>query len=128
MLTSIFVVGLGGALGSILRYVLSVALASPDPAAFPLATFVVNFVGSVLIGFVTQLLTPQGNPLALNFWTKGFCGGFTTFSTFSLETWRLLENKHYGMAGVNVGVSLVVCLAGVAVGLALGSYVKRALA
>lgn len=128
MLVSLFLVGLGGALGSIARYLVSLALTSPDPYAFPIATFLVNLLGSLVIGFVTGLLADGDHPRMMQFWSKGFCGGFTTFSTFSLETFGLFENGRYAMAGANVVVSLACCLVGVFAGMALGHYVKRAFA
>ena len=83
-------VGIGGAIGSILRYCLSLL---PIHTHFPFLTFITNIIGAILIGFITslfdnQIISPQVNKLL----KTGLCGGFTTFSTFSLETITLLEN------------------------------------
>lgn len=113
-------VGVGGALGSIARYLLSVAIEWQQPTGFPYATLVVNTVGSLILGFVTAYWiasTTLSAELRL-FLTVGFCGGFTTFSTFGYETARLLESGSYRMAALNaslnIGLSLFATFAGFA--------------
>jgi CrcB protein len=118
----ILAVGLGGGCGAILRYGVS---RLPFNDAFPWATFVVNIVGAVLLGFLTGLTRERGllpAPLQLGL-TTGLCGGFTTFSTFSLEAWDHLRDERYLLAGGYVAASLVCCLAGIAVGMALAHLV-----
>ncbi|HKV17608.1 MAG TPA: fluoride efflux transporter CrcB [Mycobacterium sp.] len=89
----------GGAIGTLARAGLE-ALAAPDPGRWPWPTFVVNIVGAFLLGyFVTRLLerlptSSYRRPLL----GTGFCGGLTTFSTMQVETVKMLEHRHYGLA------------------------------
>ena len=108
-------VGLGGALGSMLRYGLSLFTIKME---FPAITFLTNFAGALIIGFIAGAVSIGKSPSSslLLFWKTGFCGGFTTFSTFSLETVTLLENRHYGTGLFYIGASLLLCLAGVCIG------------
>ncbi len=114
----------GGAIGAAARAGLA-TLTVPDPAAWPWPTFVANIVGAFLLGyFSTRLLerlpvSSYRRPL----WGTGFCGGLTTFSTMQVETVRMLEHQHYGLAAAYTVVSLIVGL--VTVHLATG-LVRRA--
>ncbi|WP_135467246.1 fluoride efflux transporter FluC [Crenalkalicoccus roseus] len=108
-------VAAGGALGSVARYLCSVgALALLGPA-FPWGTLLVNAAGSFLIGLYAALAGPGGpllpSPAARHFVMAGFCGGFTTFSIFSLESLRLFEAGATGRAGVYVAGSAALWLA-----------------
>ncbi|GAB1349194.1 fluoride efflux transporter CrcB [Ignavibacteriales bacterium] len=108
-----FIVALGSALGGILRYWLSNFVYNFLPANFPYGTMIVNFAGSFVIGAIMFGLNDRNlisQEMRL-FLTVGFCGGFTTFSTFSLETINLLRNSEYLLAGLNIGLSLIICLA-----------------
>ena len=111
-------VGVGGALGAILRYLLGLL---PYQGSFPLKTWAINLVGSFLIGWLSAHLGRQawfqGNQLLL---ITGLCGGFTTFSTFSLENLKLLQAGHYSQALLYMASSLVLGLASVALGHYLG--------
>lgn len=110
---SFLIVALGSALGGVLRYWLSNVVYNFLPATFPFGTMLVNFAGSFIIGATIFGLSDRSlisQDLRL-FLTVGFCGGFTTFSTFSLETVNLLRNSEYILAGVNIGLSLIICLA-----------------
>ena len=112
-------VGAGGFLGAVLRYVLGLL---PWQSDFPLITFCINFVGAFLIGAIAEFAfqrVDQFNPQLILFLKTGFCGGFTTFSTFSLETLTLLDKGRFVMAGAYAFGSLAVCLAGVMAGRAL---------
>jgi CrcB protein len=116
-------VGLGGCLGAVARYAVGLLpFASLGLGAFPLATFVINAVGSLCIGVVAGLAdTGAGLPQNVVLFLKtGVCGGFTTFSTFSLETFGLLEDGRYALGAGYAVLSCVCCVAGVAAGLALG--------
>ena len=111
---SVLLVGAGGALGAVGRYGLSLL---PWRGDFPLPTLLTNLLGAVLIGFIAGLAgrgrLPSGWTL---FWKTGVCGGFTTFSTFSLESFTLLERGKWLLCGGYMFLSVALCLLGVALG------------
>ncbi len=111
MQTVIFI-ALFGALGCLSRYFLSGWVYSLAGRAFPSGTLAVNLVGAFLIGLIMEfsLRTTLISPTLRAGLTIGFLGGLTTFSTFSYETFRLLEEGELLIAGVNVLVSVMVCL------------------
>ncbi|MCH8499477.1 MAG: fluoride efflux transporter CrcB [Marinobacter sp.] len=115
-------VALGSGLGSMSRYGLQLWLPASE-GALPLATLTVNVLGSFLIGLIAAIQLPSRHLMASvqarQFLMTGFCGGFTTFSVFSLETLRLLEANAWPMAALNIGSTLLLCLAGVAMGYGL---------
>src|SRR5690625_4589106 len=103
----LLLVFLGGGLGSMLRYLASVYLVSPDQV-FPKATFLVNLVGSLLIGFfVGYQLKYQPSDAIYLLLVTGFCGGFTTFSAFSLESYNLWKTQEWTTLGVYIGASII---------------------
>lgn len=110
-------VAAGGALGSVARYLLSLI---PFAGAFPPLTWITNMVGSLLIGILMGALGGGGHDRALLLWKVGFCGGFTTFSTFALESYGLLDKNQGVMAVAYLAVSCVVGIVCVAVGYGLG--------
>jgi CrcB protein len=122
-------VAAGSALGGAARYGLSGLVARGLGETFPWGTLVVNVLGSLLIGFVATVTGPDGrllvSPVARQFWMPGIFGGFTTFSSFSLQTLSLVQEGEWLQAGGNVALSVVLCLAGVWLGAALGSWVNR---
>lgn len=109
-------VALGGALGALGRFWANIVISGLAGASLPYATFAVNVVGSFLIGVLATLLSGR---LALTaFVVTGALGGFTTFSTFSIETVRLIESGRWG-EGVGYAIlSLVVCVLAAALGIA----------
>ena len=113
----ILLVAVGSGLGGALRYL--VPCCFPAVKGFPWATLAVNVVGSLLIGLLSGLLARHGGSSAESiraFAVVGFCGGFTTYSTFSNETFRLLENNQGLSAAGYVGLSVAAGLAAVFVG------------
>lgn len=121
MLQSIFMVGIGGFVGSILRYLISYYMKLSWPTIYPAGTFTVNLAGSLLIGIIiAAVLTENLNQQARLLLATGFCGGFTTFSTFSFEFFSLLQNGHTGYAFLYAISSLVLGLLFVWVGFNLG--------
>jgi CrcB protein len=113
-------VALAGSAGALARFGLDGGLRRRWPTTFPWATLVVNVTGSLLLGLVTGLVLFRGEPDALRTVVgTGFCGGYTTFSTASVETVRLLQTGRHLQAATNaVGSLLLTVLAGGA-GLAL---------
>lgn len=112
---SILFVGLGGAIGAIGRYLISLFSVKGD---FPFLTLLTNLLGAILIGVVVGLADSKANmPKDLILFLKtGVCGGFTTFSTFSLESLLLLENGKYFLGSVYIVASVSLCILGVALG------------
>ena len=116
-------VALGGAVGAVGRYAVSLL---PVKGSFPVLTLVTNVVGAVLIGLVVGLSSGREDTSrrALLFWKAGVCGGFTTFSTFSLEAFSLFEQKHYGLGGAYLLLSCGLCLLGVFCGTRLAALLR----
>lgn len=114
---SFLFVALGGALGSALRYTISLIPCKTD---FPVLTLITNFIGALAIGFVIGIADDK-SPNTLLFWKTGVCGGFTTFSTFSLEAFSLFEKKMFVLGGLYVLLSVGLCLVGVFLGKKLSS-------
>lgn len=113
-------VALGGAVGSVARYATNVVLASLT-TAFPWATLLVNVVGAFLIGVFTRNGAGAGDDLVLRLaLTTGLCGGFTTFSAFSIETVALVQQGRAGRAMLYVFVSLALGLGATFLGLTIG--------
>lgn len=110
-------IALGGALGSIARFWCSGNVASLIGETLPWGTLVVNVVGSFIIGFAATTMGPDGRMFvgttARQFIMTGFCGGYTTFSSFSLQTLNLLNDGEIGRAVGNIGLSNALCLAAV---------------
>ena len=116
-------VALGGAVGAAGRYAISLI---PVRTAFPLLTLIINIIGAVLIGFITGVASNNGgaSPYSALFWKTGVCGGFTTFSSFSLEASTLFENKSYLCGGAYVALSVAGCLAGIFCGKRLAALMQ----
>jgi CrcB protein len=113
----ILYVGAGSALGGIGRYLAGKGLTLLYPYPFPLGTFTINILGSLVIGYVYGLASRgTTHPGLFLFLTTGFCGGFTTFSAFSMENILLMKNGQYGVALSyilgSVVLGLLACLLG----------------
>lgn len=112
-----------GALGATSRYLLDAYVGVRFPSTLPWGTFLVNMSGSLVLGIVAGVVTFGGGPGALKaVLGTGFCGAYTTFSTFSVETVRLIEERELYGAAANVIVSLLTGVLCAGAGLALGSY------
>lgn len=120
---SFLFVALGGAVGAVGRYAVSLI---PAKTEFPVLTLITNIAGAVLIGFIVGLIGGKDDvsPHAVLFWKTGVCGGFTTFSTFSLEAYAMIENKAYIPGGIYVVLSVVCCIAGIFCGKRLAMIVR----
>jgi CrcB protein len=116
----LFAIALGGALGTLARYLLGTALASVVPG-FPAVTLGINVAGSFLLGVLMAgaAARPDLPPALRAALTVGFCGGFTTFSTFSVETVALLERGAAARAALYAGASLTLSVAAAFAGLAI---------
>jgi fluoride exporter len=121
-------IAIGGALGSVTRYWFSGVVARQFGETFPWGTLLVNVTGSFALGFFATLTAPTGrwlvNPNGRQFFMIGVCGGYTTFSSFSLQTLNLIQNREWLHAGANVGLSFVLCLIAVWLGHLLATTIN----
>ena len=119
MLTYLYV-ALGGAIGSVARFAISGTIARGINEVFPWGTLIVNITGCFIIGFFAMLTGPNGRilvpPDVRQFFMVGICGGYTTFSSFSLQTLALAQGGDMRRAGFNVAASVTFCLVGVYLG------------
>ena len=115
-----FWIGFGSALGGISRYGCSRWIATSFGETFPWGTMAVNVIGSFVIGFFATISGPDGrliiSPDIRIFVMVGFCGGYTTFSSFSLATLDLIRNRDFAEAGMNMVLSVVLCMIAVWLG------------
>jgi CrcB protein len=121
MLKELIIVGLGGGIGSILRYLSSLLVNRHYSADYPWATFIVNIVGCLLIGLFIGLSARHGffNKELKLLLITGFCGGYTTFSTFSSENWHLLESGSYFTLASYILLSVIIGVVAVWAGMLL---------
>jgi CrcB protein len=116
----LLLIALGGAAGSVLRYLVGGKVQHFAPHGFPLGTLFVNVVGCLLIGMlIRQFMNIQTHNYLRALFVVGFCGGFTTFSTFSAETLGLIEGGEYTRAAGYVTLSVVLCLVATFAGMSL---------
>jgi len=118
---TLLLVAIGGALGSVLRYSFSWFIQQHNNGNFPWGTFLVNITGCLLIGFFVGWALKTGNSRSegILFLTTGFCGGFTTFSAFSLENIHLIRNNQWQQALAYTSASLVLGLLATFIGISL---------
>ena len=103
------IVALGGGIGACLRYLIGI-IPLKEPYAFPVKTLVINLTGCFVIGLIAALAVKNTSlsPKTMLFIKTGLCGGFTTFSTFALETETLIKTGHIGIAILYVALSVIV--------------------
>ena len=123
-ITVTLLVAIGGALGSIARYWLGAAVLARTGPAFPWGTLLINVIGGFVIGLAATGMLPGARLPASTgsrlFVMTGFCGGFTTFSAYSLQTFELFEAGSIGAALLYAGGSVLLCFAAAAAGALLG--------
>jgi fluoride exporter len=121
-------IAIGSALGGVSRYFCSGLTARLIGETFPWGTFVVNIVGSFIIGLFAALTGPDGrfyvSSTARQFVMTGFCGGYTTFSSFSWQTLNLANDGEWFRAGTNISLSVVCCMISVWAGYLLASSIN----
>jgi CrcB protein len=121
-------IAVGSALGGMARYWCSGIAARLIGETFPWGTIIVNIVGSFIIGFFATLTGPDGrifaDTLTRQFVMIGFCGGYTTFSSFSLQTLALVQDGEWLLASANIALSVIACLLAVWAGYALAASIN----
>jgi len=129
MLRTYIAIMCGGAFGTAMRFWLSGVLSSRYGETFPIGTLVVNITGCLIIGFFNTLTGPDGVLLTSSFTRQvvmiGILGGYTTFSSFSLQTLNLLHGGEWFRAGMNVLLSVLLCMVGVWLGHILASILNQ---
>ena len=122
-------IAIGGALGTLGRYALSTFAAHQFGETFPWGTLIINVTGSFVIGFFATLTDPDGTllvrPEFRSFFLVGICGGYTTFSSYSLQTLRLAQGGEWLYAGGNIIASNLSCLIAVWVGHVCAKLLRR---
>ena len=120
-------IAIGGALGSMARYGIGGLVSNKFGPPFPWGTLVVNVTGSFIIGFLGAItaaegqMTPQSRVFATQLLITGVCGGYTTFSSFSLQTLNLLRDGEWLYAGGNILLSVILCMIAVWLGYLIGA-------
>ena len=124
MFKTIIYIAIGGAIGSVFRYLISVKINKIWLHSFPLATFLINILGCFILGIIIGFLDKQEIVNANFKWflITGFCGGFTTFSTFSLESVNLIENENSLLALLYICLSIFIGLLSIWMGLSIVKY------
>lgn len=121
-LADIVWVGLAGSVGAAARFVVDGTVRSRVTSRVPVGTIVINLTGSLLLGFLTGLVIFHRAPSSLTLVAgTGLCGGYTTFSTASFETVRLLQQGELAAAGINLGLTVGGTVVAAAAGMALGA-------
>lgn len=115
---NILAVFIGGGIGAVIRYLTGILFIHTLKINMPLATFVVNIIGCTILGFfyIYFIEKFQANPALKLALTVGFCGGLTTFSTFSLEIFEMIKNSQFLIASAYLLLSIIIGIAGVYIG------------
>ena len=121
-------VALGSAVGGASRYALSMFIQQRASSTFPIGTLIVNVTGSLVLGFVLRyaLGSPSVSAEVRALLTTGFCGGYTTFSTFSYDAMTLIEDGDYRRAAIYIGASVLVSLVATFLGIAAAGHLLAA--
>lgn len=121
-MNNLLAIALGGALGAVMRYLASTSVYRLMGTDFPYGTLTVNVVGSLLMGFISILLLER--LMLAEYWRAiiiiGFLGAFTTFSTFSMETFNLIQAGEMSKAFINIFTSVFLCLGATWIGVIAG--------
>jgi fluoride exporter len=120
---NLFLIAIGGALGSVSRYTLSIVILRVSGTLFPLGTFVVNAIGCLVFGAIAGAASQRvqlAPPMRL-FLLTGILGGFTTFSSYAFESYTLVRDGQFLWASMNIAGQVIAGLAGMWAGYALGS-------
>lgn len=127
MLMSYIILAIGGALGAILRYLVSIYFSKLFGNSFPIGTLIVNIIGSFILGFFMGLILEKLPPTSLRkiFIAIGFSGSFTTMSSLSYETLVFIIKKQYFKAGINVFLNISLCLILTFIGYLLAKKIIR---
>lgn len=114
----------GGGIGAVIRYLTGLIILKYSHLSLPPATFIVNVAGSFLIGFLYIFFIEKQelNPTIKLALTVGFCGGLTTFSTFSLELFEMIKNAHFINAFLYVIISIIICVTAVITGAYIAKF------
>jgi len=123
---SYIILAIGGALGAILRYLVSIYFSKLFGNYFPIGTLIVNIIGSFILGFFMGLILEKLPPTSLRkiFIAIGFSGSFTTMSSLSYETLVFIIKKQYFKAGINVFLNISLCLISTFIGYLLAKKIK----
>lgn len=124
---NVLAVFLGGGIGSLTRYFVNTLFTRYNILNFPFATLSVNIVGSFILGifFVFFMQKTDLHPAWRLAFSVGFCGGLTTFSTFSVETFEMIKNAHFYTAAAYIAVSVIVCVIAAAAGYYVGGCIGK---